>query len=179
MVAELLCYKIWNLASKTQNPFFSTVRSAPFVHNITSIFESLFYGLHVFTLLFFDMIIHIEFSYIRHCLKNRKRRLFAPKRSSSASKSLVKRLFNCVFFLESNHFGTKIRHSLYFQTIHSWIFSFWNLLNMNHNFPFAVAFATFTADIVFILQGFHYSLYGAERFSGCLGQFLLFDSSLS
>ncbi len=50
------------------------------------------------------------------CLKNRKRRLLAPKRSSSASKSLVKRQFDCVFFLEANRLGAKIRHSLYFQT---------------------------------------------------------------
>jgi hypothetical protein len=44
----------------------------------------------------------------------------------------------------------------------------------HHNFPFAVAFSAFTADIVFILQGFHYSLYGAERFSGNFNKFLLF-----
>ena len=49
-------------------------------------------------------------------MKNRKRRLFAPKQSSSASKSLIKRRFDCVFFLEANHFGSKIRHFLYFQT---------------------------------------------------------------
>ncbi len=56
---------------------------------------------------------------IRACLKNRKRRLFAPKRSSSGSKSLVKRRFDCVFFLEANHLGSKIRHFLYFQASHS------------------------------------------------------------
>ncbi len=37
---------------------------------------------------------------IRACLKNRKRRIFAPKRSSSASKSLVKLRFDCVFSLK-------------------------------------------------------------------------------
>ena len=49
-------------------------------------------------------------------LKNQKGFLFAPTRFSSASKSLVKQRFDCVFFLEANHFGSKIRHFFYFQT---------------------------------------------------------------
>ena len=45
---------------------------------------------------------------------------------------------------------------------------------LNQNFPFAVAFAAFTADIVFILQRFHNTLDGCNRFSGCFNKLLLF-----
>ncbi len=40
-------------------------------------------------------------------MKNRKRRLFAPKQSSSSSKSLVKRRFDCVFSLKLTILGQK------------------------------------------------------------------------
>ena len=44
----------------------------------------------------------VKYFYVRVCLKNRKRRLFAHKRSSSASKILDR--LTCGFFLESDHF---------------------------------------------------------------------------
>ena len=56
-------------------------------------------------------------------MKNRKHRLFAPKRSSSTLKILDKRQFALRFFLEANHFGAKIRHFLYFQTSPSFSYS--------------------------------------------------------
>ena len=43
----------------------------------------------------------------RACLKNRKRRLFALKRSSFISKSLVKRRFDCVFSLKLTSWSQK------------------------------------------------------------------------
>ena len=44
----------------------------------------------------------------------------------------------------------------------------------NQHFPLAVPFASFTADIVFILQRFHNSLDRCNGFSGLFCNFLLF-----
>ena len=45
-----------------------------------------------------EIMAAVSTGYIRACLKNRKRRLFAPKRSSSTSKILDKRQFALRFF---------------------------------------------------------------------------------
>ena len=49
-----------------------------------------------------------------------------------------------------------------------------DVIKSNQYFPFAVAFAAFTADIVLILQRFHNSLDRSNRFSGCFNKLLLF-----
>ena len=49
-----------------------------------------------------------------------------------------------------------------------------NGYSSGQNFPFTVAFAVFTADIVFILQRFHNALDGCNGFSGCFHKLLLF-----